>query len=121
MLYMMAIRKKPHLVKDRGPRIDTTRFPIIKEYNDWPGLSELSGKWAGFKIRRRSDGLYSKGGGTPRFNKIGKVWATRNALHNHFAVIREYGKNVHEVYADCEVVFLIESIAPVPMEIYVSK
>ena len=62
-----------------------------------------------FKIRRRSDGLYSKGGSTPQFSKQGKTWTSKSALSGHFAIIREYDRyrktnTFATVYADCEVV-----------------
>jgi len=64
-----------------------------------------------FKIRRRSDGLYSKGGSTPSFSKQGKTWTSKSALSGHLALIHEYDryKHVHTstiatVYADCEVI-----------------
>lgn len=33
-----------------------------------------------YKIRRKSDGLYSTGGMTPSFTKQGKVWHTKGGL-----------------------------------------
>jgi hypothetical protein len=65
-----------------------------------------------YKIRRRSDGLFSTGGGSPSFNKNGKTWNTRGALSNHFAVIKEYGRyrdgkwQYRNPYEDCEVVVI---------------
>lgn len=75
----------------------------------------------GYKIRRRSDGLYSAGGGNPMWTQAGKTWAGLNQLHNHFAIVQEvqgYSHRRHggdpepdfvaEVYADCEIVVLAE-------------
>ena len=36
-----------------------------------------------YKIRRKSDGLFSAGGYSPRWTKIGKVWRTLGPLKNH--------------------------------------
>lgn len=75
----------------------------------------------GYKIRRRSDGLYSTGGGNPGWRQAGKTWAGLNQLHNHFAVVQEiqgYSHRRHardpepdfvaQVYADCDIVVLAE-------------
>ena len=65
-----------------------------------------------YKIRRRSDGLFSTGGGTPSFNTNGKTWNTRGAMSNHFACIKEYGRYrdgkwlYRNPYEDCEVVVI---------------
>lgn len=103
------------LVKDRGPRIDTTRFP--NSIHAIPAMPKI----VGYKIRRIEDGRYSTGGSTPEFTTVGKTWSNKQTLHSHFAVIQEYGeyamrrhKNdaipnfVAETYAGCEIVRLAE-------------
>lgn len=52
-----------------------------------------------YKIRRKSDGLYSTGGMQPSFSKKGKVWNNRGALTNHFNLV-----TYRRVYDNCEVV-----------------
>jgi len=53
-----------------------------------------------YKIRRKSDGLFSAGGSSPHFSKIGKLWKQRNHLSNHLnQVYRPL-----QTYADCEIV-----------------
>lgn len=79
-------------------------------------------KVIGYKIRRRSDGLCSTGGGHPEFTHVGKTWSNMQSLHSHFAVIqeiKEYAMRRHrddtipdfiaETYAGCDVVTLIEA------------
>lgn len=39
-----------------------------------------------YKIRRTSNGLFSTGGTSPRFNTKGKVWRTMQALSAHLAL-----------------------------------
>lgn len=56
-----------------------------------------------YKIRRKSDGLYSTGGANPNFTKKGKSWAGIGQLKNHLNVIREYSYS-SKVYTDCEIV-----------------
>ena len=78
-----------------------------------------------YKIRRKSDGLFSAGGTTPRFTKIGKSWKL-SPLLNHLTMLRQerYRKvswakkyperklknatnvlaNIPDIYVDCEVV-----------------
>lgn len=36
-----------------------------------------------YKIRKKSDGLFSTGGSRPRFTKKGKVWASIGHIRNH--------------------------------------
>ncbi len=60
-----------------------------------------------FKIRRKSDGLFSNGGTSPSFTKKGKIWSTRGGLTNHFHLLASYSRGrreAKEFYADCEVV-----------------
>lgn len=55
-----------------------------------------------YKIRRNSDGLFSTGGGRPRFTKAGKTWTQRGHISNHLNLIRQ--KEKERIYGDCEVV-----------------
>jgi hypothetical protein len=52
-----------------------------------------------YKIRRKSDGLFSTGGTSPTFTKSGKSWASLGALKNHLnqAIHRDYG---YRCYSD---------------------
>ena len=52
-----------------------------------------------YKIRRKSDGLYSKGGKIPIFSTEGKSWKRREHVSNH---LQQLDKSVY--YFDCEVV-----------------
>jgi hypothetical protein len=54
-----------------------------------------------YKVRRVSDGLFSKGGDTPSFGPKGKVWAGPGPLKNHFNLLSSLGR---VIYKDCEVV-----------------
>ncbi|HNC56680.1 MAG TPA: hypothetical protein PLP33_14630 [Leptospiraceae bacterium] len=51
-----------------------------------------------YKIRRKSDGLFSQGGNWPDFSKLGKIWKTKGHLTNHLKQVR------HSDYEDCEIV-----------------
>ncbi len=55
-----------------------------------------------YKIRRKTDGLFSTGGWHPVFAEKGKVWNTRGAVSGHFANFDDARKN--KLYRDCEVV-----------------
>lgn len=44
-----------------------------------------------YKIRRKSDGLFSAGGTWPRFSKRGKTWRTKHALAMHLAQFTKRG------------------------------
>ena len=58
-----------------------------------------------YKIRRRSDGLFSIGGSWPRFNKFGKVWSNKGPLHNHIRLTTYYDSiNGEPVYKDCDII-----------------
>lgn len=60
-----------------------------------------------FKIRRKSDGLFSTGGTSPSFNAKGKVWKARNHVTSHMKQIgyQYYNpKTKDDYYRDCEVV-----------------
>lgn len=54
-----------------------------------------------YKIKRKSDGFFSTGGSSPRFNNKGKVWKKLGHLNSHLSQIKE------DVYKDCEIVFII--------------
>lgn len=51
-----------------------------------------------YKIRRKSDGLFSAGGYSPSWTKKGKIWTTRAALTNHLAMCTRTN------YKDCEII-----------------
>jgi hypothetical protein len=59
-----------------------------------------------YKIRRKSDGLFSMGGSTPNFNKTGKIWKKKGHLTSHLSQLWNgrggFGKQ--HVYIDCEIV-----------------
>ena len=62
-----------------------------------------------YKIRRKSDGLFSTGGMCPSFNKVGKVWKQIGHFKSHLAQLKPYGnqpigKNFASEYRNCEVV-----------------
>lgn len=54
-----------------------------------------------FKIRRRSDGLFSTGGSSPRFRKEGKTWTKRHHVTAH---LRLLGDRERKLYQDCDLV-----------------
>lgn len=43
-----------------------------------------------YKIRNQ-EGLFSSGGTYPKWSKVGKVWASRNALSNHLTLVNDGG------------------------------
>ena len=61
-----------------------------------------------YKIQR-SDGLFSTGGISPDFNKVGKVWKQIGHLKSHIAQIVSYGSysnigtRMALAYKDCEI------------------
>lgn len=60
-----------------------------------------------FRIRRKSDGLFSTGGTSPKFDSKGKVWKARNHVTSHMTQIgHQYynPKKKEDYYHDCEVV-----------------
>jgi hypothetical protein len=75
-----------------------------------------------YKIRRKSDGLFSTGGIAPAFSPKGKTWTNRGALTNHLVLIRgqierarryielypqsysRINSSLSTLYNDCEVV-----------------
>lgn len=64
-----------------------------------------------YKIRHKPTGLYSSGGTTPTFRKVGKVW-TLGQLRSHLRMIQKGTKNFI-VYLECEVVSFTETTGPV--------
>ena len=60
-----------------------------------------------YRIRRKSDGLFSMGGTWPRFNKTGKVWKRKGDLSSHLGLVTEGrggNERMRQAYADCEIV-----------------
>ena len=60
-----------------------------------------------FRIRRKSDGLFSIGRTYPRFTVKGKAWKQRNHVTSHMTQIGRAwgtGQTKHDYYKDCEVV-----------------
>jgi hypothetical protein len=67
-----------------------------------------------YKIRRKSDGKFSRGGCCPSFGKDGKAWAGLGPLKSHLRLVSQlpaYGDPdygtvaaVNEHYAGCEIV-----------------
>jgi hypothetical protein len=55
-----------------------------------------------YKIRRKSDGLFSTGGMSPHFNEKGKIWNQRGHVSNHMANFRK--SELDRFYGNCEVV-----------------
>lgn len=59
-----------------------------------------------YKIRRKSDGLFSTGGTSPDFNEKGKEWKARNHVSSHMKQVGSYysRKTKIDYYSDCDVV-----------------
>ena len=63
-----------------------------------------------YKIRRKSDGLFSTGGWNPEYSKTGKTWKRKGDLSNHFALMcdqyytRLRKTSMNSVYEGCEIV-----------------
>lgn len=67
-----------------------------------------------FKIRRKSDGLYSTGGVNPTFTRVWKAWASRGNINQHLAQF-ETSDALRQVYGDCEiVVYSLSRVIEVP-------
>lgn len=68
-----------------------------------------------YKIRRKSDGLYSKGGSSPTFSKNGKTWNTIGQLKSHLTLVKDglCGKpdcdRLAAFYHDCNLITYIVS------------
>lgn len=45
-----------------------------------------------YRIRRKSDGLFSTGGMSPRFTKKGKIWQGLGPLKNHLNLLLDQRK-----------------------------
>jgi hypothetical protein len=56
-----------------------------------------------FKIRDPKTGLYSKGGGSPRWTKHGKEWHSLGALKNHINLLFGHS-NSRKHYEGCELI-----------------
>jgi len=56
-----------------------------------------------YKIKRRTDGLYSTGGRWPRFTNRGKIWK-KGPLHSHLSLVERAGHK--SAYADCDIIEL---------------
>ncbi len=54
-----------------------------------------------FRIKRMTDGKYSKGGGNPKFSKFGKIWTSEGYLKSHLTLVKECG-HLNE-YDNCQV------------------
>jgi len=68
-----------------------------------------------YKIRRKSDGLFSSGGSGPRFSTKEKAWATIGQLKNHLQLFKDWRHSYTETffklpiqYKDCEIVSYTE-------------
>jgi len=57
-----------------------------------------------YAIRRRSDGLFSTGGSSPKFTKKGKRWSTIGHVKAHLSMFVGFGYDNSSVYAGCELV-----------------
>jgi hypothetical protein len=55
-----------------------------------------------YKIRRKTDGLFSTGGTYPTFSKKGKTWTARGHVTSHLSQFGDRKKE--QYYKDCEVV-----------------
>ena len=55
-----------------------------------------------YRIRRKTDGLFSTGGWNPVFRKEGKSWASAGAIRIHFSNLDKQHRN--QIYQNCEVV-----------------
>lgn len=58
-----------------------------------------------YKIKRRSDGLFSNGGSCPKFTKKGKIWRTMGHLRSHLNNVGV--RRGFQIYDDCEVIELV--------------
>jgi hypothetical protein len=56
-----------------------------------------------FKIRRKTDGLFSTGGSRPSFSKQGKLWKRKSDLTCHINLVVSSYKGT-SVYEECELV-----------------
>ena len=56
-----------------------------------------------YRIRRKSDGLFSSGGSFPTFSKRGKIWKRKGDLTSHLNLTTQSTTN-RDVYKNCELV-----------------
>ena len=76
-----------------------------------------------YKIRRKSDGLFSTGGSSPRFSKQGKSWSSRGNLDRHLGMLLQYPDRHWGLpqYEDCEVITFITEVTDYePVEKFVA-
>ena len=61
-----------------------------------------------FKIRRKSDGLFSSGGVHPKRSERGKAWATLGRAKQAVALLNDsfFKPSAAHYYKDCEIVEL---------------
>jgi hypothetical protein len=87
-------------------RLDRDELKRLREMVD----REVAGNPA-YKIRRKTDGQFSKGGSPPSFSKKGKLWASESALKLHLNTLRQHRSPVtSSVYEDCEVIQIMPVI-----------
>ncbi len=55
-----------------------------------------------YKIRRKSDGKFSTGGGHPSFTKNGKIWKQKGHLTSHLNQVAIFSKQIY--LNECEIV-----------------
>ena len=60
-----------------------------------------------YKIKRRSDDLFSNGGSYPKFTKKGKIWRTLGHLRSHLNSVGI--RRGFQIYEDCEIVELVSN------------
>lgn len=71
-----------------------------------------------YKIRRKSDGLFSSGGNWPSFSKKGKEWKQQGHLTNSLNQARR------DLYQDCELVtitYIAQETSVRPLDDYYSE
>jgi len=71
----------PHCTKELPDQV----IEIIDIPQAIAGVKEQPVLYKQYKLRRKSDGLYSTGGTHVRWNQTGKVWNTLTALSGHLA------------------------------------
>lgn len=54
-----------------------------------------------FKIRRKSDGMFSSGGTPPKFTKTGKAWANHRTFNQHISQFSQ--SELADYYENCEI------------------
>lgn len=78
-----------------------------------------------FKIRRKSDGLFSTGGAYPKWNEHGKAWATLGRAKSAVALFNVYFSercNLAHKYVNCEIVeFVIQPAIVHPIKVVNGK